>query len=97
MSEEPRGADVWPKVDIWPEVSDLRQRFDEIQAEFIEQPRHALKKAERLVDEAIDRVTRTMRDRSRSIHSDAEGTKDTEQLRLAMQRYRAFIDSLGKR
>ncbi len=87
--------DAWPQVDIWPEISDLRQRFDEIQSEFIERPRDAVKKAERVVDEAIDRVTRTMRDRSRSIHSDTEGTRDTEQLRLALQRYRAFIDSLG--
>jgi len=87
--------DVWPKVDIWPEIGDLRQRFDEIQSEFIDRPRDAVKKAERVVDEAIDRVTRTMRDRSRSIHSDAEGTRDTEQLRLALQRYRALLDSLG--
>ncbi len=87
--------DAWPQVDIWPEIGDLRHRFDEIQSEFIDRPRDAVKKAERVVDEAIDRVTRTMRDRSRSIHSDAEGTRDTEQLRLALQRYRAFIDSLG--
>ena len=90
-------SDSWPKVDIWPEISDYSQRLDEIESEFIDRPRDAVKKAERVVDEAVDRVTRTMRDRMRSIHSDAEGTKDTEQLRQAMQRYRAFIDSLGSR
>lgn len=90
-------SDMWPVVDIWPEISDYRQRFDETESEFIDRPRDAVKKAERVVNEAIDRVTRTMRDRMRSIHSDAEGTSDTEQLRLAMRRYRAFLDSLGKR
>jgi hypothetical protein len=97
MTEERQPTDVWPQVDIWPDMGDFRRRFDEIQSEFIEQPRDAVRKAERLVNEAIELMAKTMRDRLHSIRSDTEGITETEQLRLAMRRYRLFIDSLGNR
>lgn len=84
------------QMDFWPEMALYRQRFDEIQARFIEEPREAVRKAEQLVEEAIDKMTNSMRERIRSMHRDAE-SGDTERLRLAMKSLRDFIESLGGR
>ena len=84
-----------PTSDIWPNTGELETRFMQIQSEFIEEPRGAVKKAERLIEEAIDQMTKTMHERMHSMHRDAEGDGDTEQLRLTMQQYREFIQSLG--
>lgn len=84
------------QMDYWPEMTQYRQRFDEIQAQFIEEPREAVKKAEQLVEEAIDKMTNSMRERIRSMHRDAE-SGDTERMRLTMKSLRDFIESLGGR
>lgn len=84
------------QMDYWPEMTNYRQRFDAIQAQFIEEPREAVRKAEQLVEEAIDKMTNSMRERIRSMHRDAE-SGDTEKLRLAMKSLRDFIESLGGR
>ena len=86
-----------PTSDIWPNTSELEVRFMQIQSEFIEEPRAAVKKAERLIEEAVEQVTKTMHERMRSVHRDAEGDGDTEHLRLTMRQYREFIQSLGGR
>ena len=80
-----------------PEMSQFRQRFEELQAEFIQEPRTAVQKAETLVDEAIKRMMVTLQERLRRIHGETDGTTDTEQLRITMMRYREFMDSLGDR
>lgn len=80
----------------WPEMAEYRTRFDEIQAQFIEDPKEAVKKAEKLVEEAIDRMTASMRDRIDSMHGDA-ASGDTEKLRVEMKTLRDFIESLGGR
>jgi hypothetical protein len=85
------------QVGLWPEMSEFRLRFDALQSEFIKEPRTAVKKAERLVEEAVDRMAKVMRDRMQSIHGDVDGDADTERLRQAMQRYRSMIDSITGR
>jgi DNA replicative helicase MCM subunit Mcm2 (Cdc46/Mcm family) len=86
-----------PHAGEWTEMSDIRQRFEELQSEFIERPQDAVKKAERLMEEAIDRMAKAMREQMSSIHRDIEGNHDTERLRLAMRHYRMLIDSIGRR
>ncbi len=80
-----------------PEMDQFRQRFDELQAEFIQEPRTAVQKAETLVDEAIKRMMVTYQERLRRIHGETDGTSDTEKLRLTMMRYREFMDSLAEK
>lgn len=80
-----------------PEMNQFRQRFEELQSEFIQEPRAAVQKAETLVDEAIKRMMVTLQERLRRIHGETDGTSDTEQLRITMMRYREFMDSLGDR
>lgn len=79
---------------MWPDMSEYRQRFEEIQSEFIDDPKAAVQKAERLIQEAIDRMTKSMHERMQSMHHDG-GKDDTEQLRVTMRSYREFIQSLG--
>lgn len=83
-------------MDQWPEMADYRRRFDEIQSQFIEDPRKAVSNAEKLVQEALDRMTASMRDRIQGMHRDAD-SGDTEKLRLEMRSLRDFIESLGGR
>ena len=81
--------------DLWAGMRDCRHRFDELQAEFIEEPRAAVEKAERLIGDAVNNMMTVMQDRIKSIHTDYEGDhKDTERLRLAMRSYRELMDSL---
>lgn len=83
-------------TDLWPEMTDYQRQFDDIQSQFIEDPREAVKNAEKLVEDAIDRMSTTMRERVKSMHGDAE-SGDTEKLRVEMKALRDFITSLGER
>jgi hypothetical protein len=82
---------------MWPEMGDLRQRFDAIQSEFIDDPRSAVRKAEELVNDVINRITSSMRDRVASMHKDVDKNADTEQLRLTMRSYRDLVDWMETR
>ena len=83
------------RSDMWPDMSEFQLRFQEIQSEFIDDPKAAVQKAERLMQEAIDHLTKSMQERSRAMHRDTDGKGDTEQLRVTMRMYREFIQSLG--
>jgi hypothetical protein len=89
MTTEGQGA--------WPGMGDYQQRFEALQAEFIEQPRAAVEKAETLIEEAVDRMMTSLRERVRSVHSEIGDGDDTERLRLAMRSYRDLIESIGER
>lgn len=75
------------------EMSDIRLRFDQLQSEFIDDPKSAVKKAEKLMDDMFNK----MRERIQNTHRDLERNDDTEHMRLAMRSYREMIDSFGGR
>lgn len=77
--------------DMWPDMTDLRQRFDAIQSEFIDDPKGAVRKADELVKEVVDRITRAMNERMQSMHHGVEDSNDTEQLRQTMRGYRDLV------
>ena len=79
------------QMELWPDMGDLRHRFDAIQSEFIDDPRSAVHKAEELINDVVERVTRSMRERVDSMHSDAGQNADTEQLRQTMRGYRDLV------
>jgi len=83
--------------DGWRQLSDVEQRFHELEAEFIKEPQAAVKKAETLVEEAIERITRQLHDEVARMHGHAEASSDTEQLRVTMLSYRSLIESIGGR
>jgi hypothetical protein len=97
-SERDRTMDGREPEDLWPPMSDFRRRFDEIQVEFVEEPREAVKKAEDLLREVVERMTGSLNSRLQTIHAEVgDGNSDTERLRLAMQRLRRLIDAFEER
>jgi len=75
------------------EVRDLRNRWDNIQAGFVDEPRRAVEDADALVASAMKRMAEVFA----SERSQLEGQWDrgddasTEDLRMALQRYRSFF------
>jgi predicted N-formylglutamate amidohydrolase len=80
---------------MWPDMTDFQHRFEEIQSDFIDDPKGAVKEAERLMAEAIDRWTKSMHERMQSMHGDTGDGADTERLRTTMRGYREFMQSLS--
>jgi hypothetical protein len=70
-----------------------RARFVDIQAGFVDEPRQAVQEAERFVDELVQTLVRSLEsERSKLKATIDEGS--TEDLRLALRGYRAFVDRL---
>jgi len=86
------------QVEMWPDMGEFHERFEHIQSEFIDDPKAAVKKAERLMEEAVERITKSMRERMQTMHRDIDGKDgDTETLRQAMRGYRTWIESMWGR
>lgn len=73
---------------------DLSSRWDQVQATFVDDPRRAVADAAGLVEDTLSRLSDTFareRARGEGAGNDEAGTED---LRLAMQRYREFFRRL---
>lgn len=78
------------------EIGDLRSRWGNIQAEFVDEPRRSVREADELVASAMQRLAEGFANERASLEKQW-GTGDnvsTEDLRLALQRYRAFFGRL---
>lgn len=95
-----RGADVAEAVDnpLFPpaDAQDLHNRWEMIQASFVDEPRRAVEEADALVAGAMQRLAETFaQERSRLEGQwDRGGDVSTEDLRIALKRYRAFFGRL---
>ena len=87
----PAATEPVSETDFSSELTKFRQSFEEIQAEFIGEPRAAVEKAETLIDGLMS----GLHDQLQRIHSNVKSETDTEQLRVAMLSYRELFDSLG--
>ena len=78
------------------ESRDFHKRWTDIQTAFVDEPRHAVEQADELVAEVIKRLADSFaRERSRLEGQWSRGDNvSTEDLRVALQRYRAFFDRL---
>lgn len=78
------------------ELSVLRSRWDEVQSGFVDDPRECVQKADGLVSDVVDRLTTGFSEaRSRLEEQWARGEEgSTEDLRLALKRYREFFQRL---
>jgi hypothetical protein len=74
----------------------LRSRWERIQVEFVNEPRTAVEGADGLVSELMEQLSRQFS----QVRADLEGQWNrgeqvsTEELRVALQRYRSFFDRL---
>ncbi len=71
-------------------------RWDAIQAGFVDDPRRTVEQADRLVAEVIDHLSTMFKDERAKLEGQwsRSGKADTEDLRIAMQRYRDFFRTL---
>ena len=78
------------------EAGDLRSRWENIQVGFIDEPRRSVEEANRLVEETIQRLTDGFANERRKLEQQwAVGDQvSTEDLRLALRRYRSFFERL---
>ena len=77
-------------------VNELRKRWTDIQAGFVDEPRRAVEQADALVAEAIKRLAETFANERNQLEGqwDRGGDVSTEDLRQALQRYRSFFSRL---
>ncbi len=78
------------------EASAFRARWDAIQAGFVDEPRQAVEQADSLVAGAMKRLAETFAEERANLEGQWDRGDDvsTEDLRLAMQRYRSFFGRL---
>ena len=78
------------------EARDLRVRWSGIQAGFVDEPRKAVEQADSLVADAMKRLAEVFaNERSNLEHQWDRGDNiSTEELRVALQRYRSFFNRL---
>ncbi len=75
----------------------FRSQWAEIQTAFVDEPQRAVEQADHLVAEAIQRLAKIFADeRAKLEHEWSRGDDkvSTEDLRLALRRYRSFFDRL---
>jgi hypothetical protein len=75
------------------DAGDIRNRFLDIQAGFIDEPRQAVEEAGRFVDDLLRQVADALQ-QQRGQLAGATEEASTEDLRLALRAYRQFVDRL---
>jgi hypothetical protein len=89
-------ADAPPPLFANEELSGYRVRWSAVQTGFVDEPRKAVEEADTLVAEVMKRLAEVFADERRQLETQWE-RKDqvsTEDLRLAMRRYRSFFERL---
>jgi hypothetical protein len=93
--KSPTEPDVSPLLGT-DEASGFRTRWDSIQAQFVDDPRHAVEDADHLVAEAIQRLAGVFADERAELERQWGKGDDvsTEDLRVSLQHYRSFFQRL---
>lgn len=77
------------------EAEEFRTKWLEIQSRFVDDPSVSVKDADDLVADVIKNITRSFADKRLSLESQwKSGDVSTEDLRMAMKRYRSFFNRL---
>jgi len=78
------------------EASGYRTRWEAVQTGFVDEPRKAVEEADSLVAQVIKRLSEVFADERTNLeHQWDQGDKiSTEDLRIALQKYRSFFDRL---
>jgi hypothetical protein len=87
--EQPKAEALFPQD----YAQDLRSQWDRVQTTFVDEPRAAVQEADKLVDHAIKRLSEIFSDeRNRLEQQWSRGDEvNTEDLRVALQKYRSFF------
>ena len=78
------------------ELSDLRARWAQVQSAFVDDPRDCVQKADGLVADVVDRLTSGFSHARAQLEEqwDRGEEASTEDLRIALKRYREFFERL---
>ena len=78
------------------ELDGLRTRWKEVQTAFVDEPRKAVEQADGLVASAMKRLAEVFAEERSKLEKqwDRGDSVSTEDLRVALQRYRSFFDRL---
>jgi len=78
------------------ELNQLRPQWNAIQTKFIDEPRHSVEEADALVASTVQRLAETFATERAKLEAQwaKGGDVSTEDLRLALRRYRSFFDRL---
>ena len=94
----PAGAAPPPAAPLFhePDAREMRERWDTIQTAFVDNPRQAVEQADHLVAQTVKRLADMFaQERSQLEQQWSRGDNvSTEDLRLALQRYRSFFGRL---
>ena len=84
------------RVIVIAEANDLRGKWDAIQVGFVDEPRRAVEQADSLVAGTMKRLAEIFADEGNNLESQWDKGEDvsTEDLRLALRRYRSFFSRL---
>ena len=88
---EPLAALFPPQV-----AQEFRQRWDQVQIGFVDDPRRAVQQADELVAHVMKSLATTFADQRSRLEAGLgrEGDPDTEDLRVALRGYRSFFQRL---
>ena len=78
------------------DAADLRKRWTDIQGGFVDEPRQAVERADSLVADVMKRLAEGFSTERAGLEKqwDRGDNVTTEDLRLALQKYRSFFDRL---
>ena len=78
------------------DVGDLRGRWSNVQASFVDEPRRAVEEGDKLVATVMQRLAEGFANERSKLEKQWDGGENvsTEDLRVALQRYRSFFDRL---
>ncbi len=78
------------------EREDLQQRWETLQTQFVDDPRATVEEADQLVADLMQRLAESFAEERKSLESQWSRGEDvsTEDLRVALQRYRSFFERL---
>jgi hypothetical protein len=77
-------------------ATDFRSRWDVVQRSFVDDPQEAVRAGDELVTQVIESLAETFANQRSELESrhDKGGATGTENLRLALRRYRSFFERL---
>ena len=93
-----RGAAVSEPMPLFsePEMGDFRSQWSKLQTGFVDEPRRTVEDADKLVAAVMQRLAEGFANERSGLEKqwDSGDNVSTEDLRVALQRYRSFFDRL---
>ncbi|HEX5812333.1 MAG TPA: hypothetical protein VFY38_09545 [Pseudonocardia sp.] len=95
IADEDGASDTRERLVPAERAEDYGSRWDALKGDFVDEPRRAVRQADELVGELLDELQRLFADQRHNLEQGFDHDQaSTEDLRLALRRYRSFFDRL---